>query len=122
MIPVNVKLHDRRGEATPLNLTGFSNTPTCNLAIIPARYYRRGKWLEDKGWMIAHRPTGYTLGGDLFDTREEAAAVLVSSQPDFPAWMLANGREGDAATSVCRLMYRNALVVNGFKPMGTVAS
>lgn len=119
MIPVNVKLHDRRGELTPLNLTGFAPSPNCTLAIIPASFWGRGEWKTEPGFMIAHRPTGYTLGGDVF-TREEAEAVLVSSVPEFPAWMLANGREGDAATNACRAFYKVALIANGHEPKGTV--
>ena len=123
MIPIIVTLRATDRRIKPHEVEGFVPWETCPLAVVPSfSHSTKEGWEPVKGeWVITHRATGFHLGRT-FDSKEIAERVLQSSQPTFPAWLMANGFAGDVATSACRAIFRAALIANGLDVPDTVAA
>jgi hypothetical protein len=108
-VPVTVRSDD---STVPLYQTvGFAPSEACPLAVtnVCTFDYDAGTWSEDiTRWRVSHRPSGYHIGKLHWPTFDEAAAVLLACDPDFPAWPLATGAEDCAATIACRMKFRMA--------------
>jgi hypothetical protein len=55
---------------------------------------------------ITHVPTGFNLGGLVWDSPNAALAVLLQCDPTFAAWAFANGEKDDVATRACYAKFR----------------
>jgi hypothetical protein len=110
MIPVTVTLRSDDGRMTPHQTEGFAPNETCALAVAQVHVEdSHNGWKCVKGrWNIIHRPTGFHVGKMEWNTAQEAFAVLLGCNPEFPAWLMAAGTAGDMATMACKSFYRAA--------------
>lgn len=110
MIAVRVPCASPDVSIPPHEQDGFVPFETSPLAVVRMAIWRavEKQWIEPehRGWCIAHRPTGFNLKGREWPTRHDAMAALERCEPTFPAWALATGAEGDAATMACRVKFR----------------
>lgn len=130
MHSVPVTLRTRALGGKPYPTTGLAPTPDSPLCVTPfvlwdahAKKHSEND-PDDPGFCITHRPTGLSLGsglndkalvrgvwvdvaeaqGYVFDTVDEAMAVLVKCEPDFPGWALAGDNE--AAREACKTKFK----------------
>lgn len=110
MIPVLCTIRSDDGKLHPVETEGYAPRPDSALAVAPVHVYdSHTGWKLVKGrWHILHRPTGFHVGKMEWSTAQEAFQVLERCNPDFPAWLMASGYAGDAATNACRSFYRFA--------------
>lgn len=106
-IPVTIRTRDG---AVPLTIDGLAPFADCVLAVTPVYDRTDYGWRKRKrgGFYITHCPTGYQLGKRIFETEEEALAVLERCDPTFPAWPLA-GDDNSVARMACHAKFRAAI-------------
>lgn len=112
MTPQHVRVICRsHNAATPsLETGGYAPTADCVLAVTADAVFDNAlqQWRGRSGWCITHRPSGFQLGSVVFDDLDDALAVLERCEPDFPAWKVATGQLGDAATIACAYKFKQA--------------
>src|ERR1043166_2292507 len=103
MIPVTVTIRSDDRRLTPYETEGYAPSESCALAVAQVHIHdSHDGWKVVAGrWNIVHRPTGFHVGKMEWDTAQEAFVILTRCSPDFPAWLLATGTEGDMATMAC---------------------
>lgn len=107
MIEARITTRSRNATIPPaVDRVAFVPFPGSPLAVANQVVWGRARWKETNEWCIVHVPTGYQLGGAVWDTSEEAMAVLVRCDPSFPAWRAATGETNDSATIACRMKFK----------------
>lgn len=115
MPSIPITLHTRDPHP-PLTILGTVPEPDCPLAVTLAHIFDHPtqRWEPHSlgGFMITHRPTGFSLGNHRFSTAAEALAVVDRLDWRFPAWAAASGAVGDPAMLACRSLWRNWLTIH----------
>jgi hypothetical protein len=108
VIRVPVTLRSADTGAPTLDTEGVAPSDVCPLCVTRVAIfdYRVKKWVERDAWQITHRPTGFNLGKREWPTEAEAFAVLEKCDPTFPAWQIATGETGCAATVACKIKFK----------------
>jgi hypothetical protein len=110
---VHLVLRSHESDIPPFEVLGFVPFDDCPLAVTQQIYFDRLKrhwfpWDPDDGYKITHRATGFNLGEkDRWFSVDEAMAVLMRCDPDFPGWQLAGTNE--AAKAACHLKFKWAI-------------
>jgi len=108
---VTVTLESRAEDMDGLDVEGYVPFADCPIAVTPfyVRHHGDTMWEGTDKWCISQRRTGFNLGRETWNSKEDAMAVLLRCDPTFPAWPLATGADDCRATQACRVKFREAL-------------